>query len=188
MHKGRCKMDPEKCTSVSACGDEDANMQNWRGDQEACAFDYYSENFGALGQSAKSHYIDNGFQIIQALRMNLSNPDSADSNRGPITSVGRQEVRCAVRFPLSLPVVLSTGESDVEGHTRNVSASGVLFALNQALRVGSDVRFSMRMPRETLGSPQDVVVHCKGRVVRCSSSHNEHLAAATIDEYRFAEH
>jgi len=85
-------------------------------------------------------------------------------------------------------VVLSTGESDTEGQTRNVSASGVLFSLDKALQVGLDVRFSMRMPRETLGSPQDVVVHCKGRVVRCSSSHNEHLAAATIDEYRFAEH
>ena len=93
-----------------------------------------------------------------------------------------------MRFPVALPVVLSTGESDTEGKTRNVSASGVLFSLDKPLRVGSDIRFSMCMPRETLGSPQDVVVHCKGRVVRCSSSHNEHLAAATIDEYRFAEH
>jgi len=120
--------------------------------------------------------------------MNSSKPESAHSKQGPVTSSGKQEVRCAVRFPLSLPVVLSTGENDAEGQTKNVSASGVLFALDKALRVGLDIRFSMRMPRETLGSPQDVVVHCKGRVVRCSSSHNEHLAAATIDEYRFAEH
>lgn len=120
--------------------------------------------------------------------MNPSKPVSTHSPRGPVTRSGRPEVRCAVRFPLALPVVLSTGENDVEGQTRNVSASGVLFSLESALKVGSDVRFSMRMPRETLGSPQDVVVHCKGRVVRCSSSHNEHLAAATIDEYRFAEH
>ncbi len=107
--------------------------------------------------------------------------------RGSMTPNGQQEVRCAVRFPLSLPVMLSTGENDAAGETRNVSASGVLFALDQALRVGLDVHFSMRMPRETLGSPQDVVVHCKGRVVRCSSSHSGFLAAATIDEYRFAE-
>jgi PilZ domain-containing protein len=152
------------------------------------AADYYSENFGALGQPGENDYIVNGFQIIQAWCMSLSKPESAHSNSGPVASGGRQEVRCAVRFPLALPVVLSTGESDVEGQTRNVSASGVLFSLDQDLRVGSDVRFSLRMPRETLGSPQDVVVHCKGRVVRCSSSHNEHLAAATIDEYRFAEH
>ena len=106
---------------------------------------------------------------------------------GAQASQGRQEVRCAVRFPLSLPVVLSVGEDEIAGLTRNVSASGVLFALDEALRVGLDVRFSMRMPRAVLGSPQDVLVHCTGRVVRCSTSHNEHLAAATIDDYRFAE-
>jgi len=73
------------------------------------------------------------------------------------------------------------------GQTRNISASGVLFSLDKDLSVGLNVRFSMRMPRAVLGAPQDVLVHCKGRVVRCSTSHNEHLAAATIDEYRFAE-
>ncbi|MGP8187557.1 MAG: PilZ domain-containing protein [Terracidiphilus sp.] len=92
-----------------------------------------------------------------------------------------------MRFPLSLPVVLSTGETEIAGLTRNVSASGVLFALDEDLPVGHDVRFSMRMPRAVLGAPHDVLVHCKGRVVRCSSSHNEHLSAATIDDYRFAE-
>jgi hypothetical protein len=120
--------------------------------------------------------------------MALSNSESSHASPEPVSASGRQEVRCAVRFPLALPVVLSLGDGVAEGETRNVSASGVLFALHQALRVGLDVEFSMRMPRETLGAPQDVVVHCKGRVVRCSSSHDEHLAAATIDEYRFAEH
>jgi hypothetical protein len=119
--------------------------------------------------------------------MSTSKSESTQFASSPVRANGRPEVRCAVRFPLDLPVVLSTGESDVEAHTRNISASGVLFVLDKAIRVGTDVRFSMRMPRETLGSPQDVVVHCKGRVVRCSSSHNEHLAAATIDEYQFAE-
>jgi hypothetical protein len=119
--------------------------------------------------------------------MSNPKPESTDPTGDPVRANGRQEVRCAVRFPLDLPVVLSTGEADVEGHTKNISASGVLFVLDKELRVGTELRFSMRMPRETLGSPQDVVVHCKGRVVRCSSSHNEHLAAATIDEYRFAE-
>src|ERR1700733_4374414 len=119
--------------------------------------------------------------------MNSLNPDSPMKSDTPVTAQGRQEVRCAVRFPLSLPVVLSAGTNEMAGLTRNISASGVLFALNQDLRVGSDVSFSMRMPRAILGAAQDVLVHCKGRVVRCSSSHNEHVAAATIDDYRFAE-
>ncbi len=114
-------------------------------------------------------------------------PETSLSSSARAASHGRQEVRCAVRFPLSLPVVLSAGEDEIAGLTRNVSASGVLFSLDQALPVGLDVRFSMRMPRSVLGSPQDVLVHCTGRVVRCSTSHNEHLAAATIDDYRFAE-
>jgi hypothetical protein len=96
-------------------------------------------------------------------------------------------VRCAVRFPLALPVVLSTGDGDFAALTRNISASGVLFELDRTLPVGLDIQFSMRMPHAVLGTPHDVLVHCKGRVVRCSSSHKEHLAAATIDEYRFAE-
>jgi hypothetical protein len=89
-----------------------------------------------------------------------------------------------------LPVTLSAGEEEgaVDAFTRNISASGVLFALDRDLKVGADIRFSMCMPHTVLGSPNDVMVHCKGRVVRCSSSHNEHLAAATIDDYRFAEH
>ncbi len=83
--------------------------------------------------------------------------------------------------------MLEADEGEIAALTRNISASGVLFALDRDLDVGLDIRFSMRMPHTVLGSPHDVMVHCKGRVVRCSSSHNEHLAAATIDEYRFAE-
>jgi PilZ domain len=119
---------------------------------------------------------------MNPLKPELSQPSGVETS-----SQKRQEVRCAVRFPLSLPVVLSAGEDEIVGLTRNISASGVLFALEQDLEVGRDVAFSMRMPRAVLGSPQDVLVQCKGRVVRCSSSHNEHLAAATIDDYRFAE-
>ena len=99
----------------------------------------------------------------------------------------RREVRCAVRFPLSLPVVLTSTGKEMAGLTRNISASGVLFALGRKLRKGSEIRFSLRMPCALLGTPQDVLVHCAGRVVRCSLSHNQYLAAATIDEYHFVE-
>jgi hypothetical protein len=119
---------------------------------------------------------------MSSLKQNVSVPSDAAPR-----AVGWQEVRCAVRFPLALPVVLSTADGDIAALTRNISASGVLFVLDRALRVGLEIQFSMRMPRAVLGTPHDVLVHCKGRVVRCSSSHKEHLAAATIDEYRFAE-
>jgi hypothetical protein len=105
----------------------------------------------------------------------------------PEPAVPRQEVRCAVRFPLTLPVVVSTGRDELPAITRNVSASGVLFELDRELGLGQDIRFSLRMPGPVLGTLHDVLVHCLGRVVRCSISNTDYLAAATIDEYQFAE-
>jgi hypothetical protein len=43
------------------------------------------------------------------------------------------------------------------------------------------------MPGAVLGTPHDVLVHCLGRVVRCSMSQTQYQVAATIDEYKFAE-
>jgi hypothetical protein len=99
----------------------------------------------------------------------------------------RQEVRCAVRFPLALPVVLNIDKAEFRAQTRNVSASGVLFAVDRELKVGSDIRFSMRMPGPVLGAAHDILVHCTGRVVRCSLSQQQYFAASTIDDYRFAD-
>jgi hypothetical protein len=105
----------------------------------------------------------------------------------PSPETQRQEVRCAVRFPLVLPAVVSSGKTDFSAHTRNISASGLLFELDRKLEAGDDIRFSLRMPGPVLGTPRDVLVHCLGRVVRCSLSQTHYLAAATIDEYQFAE-
>ena len=96
-------------------------------------------------------------------------------------------IRCAVRFPLSLPVVVWTQTGEQLALTRNVSASGVLFDLKAALNVGQDIRFALKMPGGALGSAHDVMVRCSGRVVRCSSSQGEFHAAATIDEYQFVD-
>jgi hypothetical protein len=105
----------------------------------------------------------------------------------PEPSSTRQEVRCAVRFPLTLPVVISVGEEEFVALTKNVSASGVLFELVHALKAGLEIHFSLQMPGSVLGTPHDILVECLGRVVRCSISETQYLAAATIDEYRFAE-
>jgi hypothetical protein len=119
--------------------------------------------------------------------MNDLKPGLISSSAVSSDGVVRQEVRCAVRFPLALPVVLSTNHGEVAALSRNISASGVLFALDQELPTGLDIRFSLRMPGEVLGTLHDVLVHCLGRVVRCSLSQTQYLAAATIDDYQFAE-
>jgi hypothetical protein len=102
-------------------------------------------------------------------------------------SVPGQEVRCAVRFPLTLPVVVQTAGREYTAQTRNVSASGVVFDMGSALRVGEQIAFSLRMPGGILGMSHDVLVDCTGRVVRCSKSQAQIQVAATIDEYRFVE-
>ena len=114
-------------------------------------------------------------------------PDTSPSDPTTSKTNPQQEVRCAVRFPLELPVVLSNGDGEYEAETRNISASGALFALSHKLEPGMEIRFSLRMPGSVLGVPQDVLVHCHGRVVRCSISQQQYLAAATIDDYQFAE-
>ena len=105
----------------------------------------------------------------------------------PADSLSRKEVRCAVRFPLSLPLVLSSGKAEFAAITRNISASGILFEMDKTLQLGLNINFSLRMPSAILGTPRDVLVHCQGRVVRCSMSQSHCQVAATIDEYRFAE-
>jgi PilZ domain len=123
--------------------------------------------------------------MVQHMQTSKSNlPISAHPS---ILASPRQEVRCAVRFPLSLPVVLSTGNGEFAAVTLNVSASGVLFRMDSSLPAGLDIRFSLRMPGAILGTPRDVLVHCIGRVVRCSMSQSHFQTAATIDEYQFAE-
>lgn len=110
--------------------------------------------------------------------------DSATAGRANFL----KEVRCAVRFPLSLPVELPDDkQQDAPAVTRNVSANGVLLELNGPLNIGDELDFHLRMPGSVLGTPQDVLVHCRGRVVRCSISQSHYQAAATIDEYHFVE-
>jgi hypothetical protein len=82
---------------------------------------------------------------------------------------------------------LSSENEKFSAVTRNVSASGVAFELNRPLKVGQEISFSLRMPRAVLGTPHDVLVHCTGRVVRCCISQDLYEAAATINDYRFAE-
>jgi hypothetical protein len=124
---------------------------------------------------------------MQLMNVTKHQSSTAHTAEPPMPKLSRQEVRCAVRFPLELPVMLSTGNGEFPASTKNISASGVLFELDRDLNAGLDIRFSLRMPGPVLGTPHDVLVQCLGRVVRCSLSQNQHLAAATIDEYQFVE-
>jgi hypothetical protein len=100
------------------------------------------------------------------------------------------ELRAAVRFPLCVPITICTDTGDLPAVTENISANGVLFEIAVPLAVGSPVSFTIGMPAEAMGTPTDVVLHCTGRVVRCTSDvkaavHTNHVAAV-IDKYYFS--
>lgn len=97
------------------------------------------------------------------------------------------ELRNAVRFPLQIPLRLFTASGEIAAVTENISATGVAFTLPRPLEVQTQVRFTMKMPAEAMGTPTDVVVHCTGRVVRCNTSETCWRAAAVIDEYYFSQ-
>lgn len=119
--------------------------------------------------------------------MNTSKQVRSSKGGNAQTASKRKEVRCAVRFPLSLQAFVSGDAQENAALTRNVSASGVLLDVHDPLEVGQGIDFSIRMPGSILGAPGDVMVRCHGRVVRCSLSQGHYQAAATIDDYRFAE-
>lgn len=98
-----------------------------------------------------------------------------------------RNVRCAVRFPLVLPLSIFHDGISEPAITCDISASGVLFETEVAFPVGEPIVFSMEMPGTILGTSKDVLVECRGRVVRCSLSNSLPRVAATIDEYRFVE-
>ncbi len=97
------------------------------------------------------------------------------------------ELRNAVRFPLQIPLRLFTAAGEIAATTENISATGVAFTLSRSLDVQTQVRFTMKMPSDAMGTPTDVVVHCTGRVVRCNTSEAGWRAAAVIDEYYFSQ-
>jgi hypothetical protein len=97
----------------------------------------------------------------------------------------KPDFRNAERFPLHLAVVLRTPTEECEAETRDISAGGILFFTEAEIAVGSAVQFTIRMPGETLGAVEDVLVACEGRVVRSSEEGSGRVIAVAIDEYRF---
>jgi hypothetical protein len=97
------------------------------------------------------------------------------------------EVRCAVRFPLSLPIRVITDGGEYDATTENISASGVLFRSDHDLGVDRRVEFLLKMPAAVIGTEIDVTLRCYGRVVRSYQGPEQFHAAAIIDDYVFSD-
>ncbi|HEY3767073.1 MAG TPA: PilZ domain-containing protein [Candidatus Angelobacter sp.] len=115
-----------------------------------------------------------------------------------------EEARTGKRFPLELPIKIHGKAGDDSATTGNMSAAGVYIMADLDLAIGSNIEFDITLPKDVLGTPGDVEVHCTGRVVRKdaakaatagansnsgkkkkSSSSSKSGVACVIDQYKF---
>jgi len=100
------------------------------------------------------------------------------------------EARTGKRFPLQLPIRIKRKKAAADATTANVSSAGVYIQANTDLSVGSSIEFDITLPAKVLGTPNDVEVHCTGRVVRRETNENgkgrtKNGVACVIDQYKF---
>jgi hypothetical protein len=95
------------------------------------------------------------------------------------------EMQSAPRFPLHLPVEIKSQDGACSAETQNISANGVLFAMDRDVPVGSLVDFTILLPGNVVGSRCDVQIDCHGRVVRSFEDNGRRGVGVVIDEYHF---
>ena len=69
--------------------------------------------------------------------------------------------------------------------TENISANGVLFAMDKDVPVGSMVDFTIVLPGRRSGSAARCAIDCRGRVVRSFEDRGRRGVGVVIDEYHF---
>jgi len=96
-----------------------------------------------------------------------------------------EDMQSALRFPLHLAASVKSQGSAYLAETENISANGVLFAMDNDVPVGSLVDFTILLPADVLGARQDVQIDCRGRVVRSFEDRGRRAVGVVIDEYHF---
>jgi hypothetical protein len=114
------------------------------------------------------------------------------ANSGQERGGNVSEARTGKRFPLELPIKIhkENAAAEASGMTGNLSAAGVYIKADASLDIGSPVEFEITLPPEMTGGKENVVIQCRGRVVRSDepapgSSSDERGVACVIDSYEF---
>jgi hypothetical protein len=95
------------------------------------------------------------------------------------------DLQSAPRFPVHLAASVKAEGSAYSAETENISANGVLFAMDKDVPVGSIVDFTLMLPAEIVGARRDVQIDCRGRVVRSFEDRGRRGVGVVIDEYHF---
>jgi len=106
-------------------------------------------------------------------------------NEAQMNRAQYEDMQSAPRFPLHLAASVKTQGSAYSAETENISANGVLFAMDKDVPVGSMVDFTILLPGEVVGTGRDVQVDCRGRVVRSFDDRGRRGVGVVIDEYHF---
>jgi PilZ domain len=106
--------------------------------------------------------------------------DEAQMNRGHY-----EDMQSAPRFPLHLSASVKTQGTAYSAETENISANGVLLAMDNDVPVGSMVDFTILLPAKVLGFGRNVQIDCRGRVVRSFEDRGRRAVGVVIDEYHF---
>jgi len=96
-----------------------------------------------------------------------------------------EDMQSAPRFPLHLSASVKSQGSAYSAETENISANGVLFAMDKDVPVGSMVDFTILLPGDVVGAKKDVQIDCRGRVVRSFEDRGRRGVGVVIDEYHF---
>jgi PilZ domain len=96
-----------------------------------------------------------------------------------------EEMQSAPRFPLHLSASVKAQGGAFVAETENISANGVLFAMDNDVPVGSMVDFTILLPAEVVGAKRNVQIDCRGRVVRSFEDRGRRGVGVVIDEYHF---
>jgi hypothetical protein len=95
------------------------------------------------------------------------------------------DMQSAPRFPLHLHASVKAQGGALSAETENISANGVLFAMDSDVPVGSMVDFTITLPADVVGLMQNVQIDCRGRVVRSFEDRGRRGVGVVIDEYHF---
>ena len=137
------------------------------------------------GRFADDSNFGAGAELRKANSPLESSEVKADAKTTKASRARYPDMQSAVRFPIKLPVSVKSKSGDNLAETQNISANGVLFAMERNVPVGSIVDFTIMLPAEAVGARNDVQVDCRGRVVRAFEVRGRLGVGVVIDEYHF---
>jgi hypothetical protein len=132
---------------------------------------------------AASKYLENSeerFNRLVAAEAGkaLTTPQQTEGKHYP-------SMQSAPRFPLHLAVEVMSQGAACAAETQNISANGVLFAMDRDVPVGSLVDFTIMLPGDVVGTRCNIQIDCHGRVVRSFEDKGRRGVGVVIDEYHF---